>query len=136
MPAFAAWLLNPETRFPMPWAALRSRDVTWSCCGLLIDIWVNHQSSTPEVTTKSMAHKTRASAEGKRKREKDVKEESKAETADHDETNDEAKEEKVEAKQEGPEGDGANVDPQDEVKEEGKPSDSGVHAQLIHRTPN
>jgi len=135
MPAFAAWLLNPETRFPMPRAALRSRDVTWSCYGLFIDIWVNHQSSTPEGTTHSMTPKTRASAEGKRKREKDVKEESKAETADHDETIGEAKEEQVEAKQEEAEDDEVKEDPHDEVKEEGKLVDSVTQARLIFRTP-
>jgi len=124
MPAFAAWLLNPETRFPMPRAALRSRDVTWSCYGLFKDIWINRQSSTPEGTTNSMAPKTRASAEGKRKREKDVKEESKAETADQDETNEEAQEEKVEAKQEKAENEEVKENPHDEVKEEGKPADS------------
>jgi hypothetical protein len=134
--AFAAWLARPQTRFPMPRAALRSRDVTRSCWNPFIDIWVNHQSSTLVDTAKNMAPKTRSSAEGKRKRGEKVKEESKTETADHDETNDEAKEEKDEAKQEEAEGDEVKEDPQDEVKEEGKSLDSGVHTELILRTPN
>ena len=127
--------VTPETRFPMPRAALRSRDVTRSCCNLFIDIWVNHQSSASGQTAKDMAPKTRSSAEGKRKREEKVKVESKIETPDHNETNDEAKDEKDEAKQEA-EGDEAEEDPQDEVKEEGRHIDAGKGAQLILRTPN
>ena len=136
MPAFAAWLLNPETRFPMPRAAWRSRDVTRSCCNLSIEIRINHQSSASGQTAKDMAPKTRSSAEGKRKREEKVEEESKTGTADDEETNDEAKADMDEAKQEEAEGDEVKEDPQDEVKEEGRPIDSGMHAQLILRTPN
>jgi len=128
--------VTPETRFPMPGAALRSRDVTRSCWNPFIDIWVNHQLSASGQTAKDMAPKTRSSAEGKRKREEKVEEESKTETADDEETNDEAKEDMDEAKQEEAEGDEVKEGPQDEVKEEGRPIDSGMDAQLILRTPN
>jgi hypothetical protein len=125
-----------ETRFPMPRAALRSRDVTRSCCNLFIDIRINHQSSTQAETDKSMAPKTRSSAEGKRKRDEKVKEETKTEKADHDQTKVEDEEQNDESNAEEAKGEDVEDEAQDEVKEEGTHTDLSPNAQLILRTPN
>jgi DNA mismatch repair ATPase MutS len=128
--------VTPETRFPMPRAALRSRDVTRSCCNLFSNIRVDYQSSASKQTAKDMAPKTRSSAEGKRKREEKVKEESKTETPDHNVTNDEAKEENDEPNAEEAKGEDVKEEAQEEVKEEGTHIDLGSNSQLIPRTPN
>jgi hypothetical protein len=104
----------------MPRAALRSRDVTQSCCNLFIDIWVNYQSSTLVKTAQNMAPKTRSSAEGKRKREEKVKKESKAETADHEKTEDKAEEPNDQAKDEETKDEDVKEEAEEEVKDEGR----------------
>jgi hypothetical protein len=128
--------VTPETRFPMPRAAMRSRDVTRSCCNLFIDIWINHQSSRQAETAKDMAPKTRSSAEGKRKRDEKAKEEPKTEKADHDQTKVEDEQQNDELNTEETKGEDVKEEAQEEVKEEGTHIDLGSNGQLIPRTPN